>query len=182
MKQLLGAMTYCHVHNVVHRDLKPENILIDSIVESKINVKIIDFGTALICPPNIHVKGGLGTVYYIAPEVIQGRCTAKCDVWSLGVIMYILLSGKVPFNGKTDEEIFASILAGNFFFSDPIWETISEEAKDLIFKMLTYNENARISAGQAFMHPWFKKCIDISRGSRKTQDLLSGLKEFQVLN
>lgn len=116
MRQILGAMTYCHSLNVVHRDLKPENILIDSKLGNKMNVKVIDFGASLICPKNKKIKELAGTTYYIAPEVFDGTYTAKCDVWSLGVILYIMLSGIPPFNGNSDEEIEDAIKEGNLTF------------------------------------------------------------------
>lgn len=120
MRQLLSAITYCHSKNIAHRDLKPENILIDPYEGNPLNVKIIDFGTALICPPNSNINGVTGTPYYIAPEVLLRRYTPKCDVWSLGVIMYILLSGMPPFNGETDDDIMENIKKGKFSFAGKI--------------------------------------------------------------
>ncbi len=117
MQQLLGAITYCHAHNVVHRDLKPENILIESSTASRLTVKIIDFGTALICPPDKKITGPMGSAYYIAPEVLESHYTSQCDVWSLGVILYLLLSGTPPFNGVTDEDIMAAIVTKPFAFA-----------------------------------------------------------------
>lgn len=114
MSQLLSAMTYCHSHDIVHRDLKPENILVDSIVDSKRNVKIINFANALKIPKNKKILELVGTPYYIAPEVIDGKYTSKCDVWSLGVIMYVMLAGTYPFKGETDDEIMAAIKLGEF--------------------------------------------------------------------
>lgn len=117
LRQVLAAMTYCHSKNIVHRDLKPENILIDSVVEGNINIKIIDFGTALLCPKNKKIKELVGSAYYIAPEVLTGKYTAKCDVWSIGVIMYMLLSGYPPFNGENDQEIMEVVKTGHYDFS-----------------------------------------------------------------
>ncbi len=117
MHQLLGAMAYCHARNVIHRDLKPENILLDPNDKSQFNVKIIDFGTALICPPGKMVTGAMGSIYYIAPEVLRGQYSSKCDVWSLGVILYILLSGTPPFNGPNDAAIMKAITTQPLAFS-----------------------------------------------------------------
>jgi calcium-dependent protein kinase len=117
VKQLISAITYCHAKGVVHRDLKPENILIDSITEgNKINIKVIDFGTAMFFSPDREIEGTLGTPYYVAPEVLMGTYTEKCDTWSIGVILFVLLSGSAPFNGKSDEEILAAVKKGKFAF------------------------------------------------------------------
>jgi calcium-dependent protein kinase len=101
-KQLLQAMAYCHEKNVAHRDLKPENILIN--YKEKGSIKVIDFGTSHVYDSNDHQMHQMyGTAYYIAPEVLAGNYTEKCDMWSIGVILYVMLSGKPPFNGKNDE-------------------------------------------------------------------------------
>ena len=97
-----------------------------------------------------------GTAYYIAPEVIHRNYTEKCDLWSIGVILYILLSGIPPFYAKTDEEILKKIIVGNFEFKDPVWNTVSLEAKDLIFKLLNIDPAERISAKEALEHIWFQ--------------------------
>jgi calcium-dependent protein kinase len=98
MKQILSAVFYMHQKNVMHRDIKPENMLYD--IESKA-LKIIDFGTAVKFKNGEKLKGLVGTPYYIAPEVIRGEYEEKCDVWSCGVILYIMLCGYPPFNGKS---------------------------------------------------------------------------------
>lgn len=117
IRQLLSAMIYCHSKGIVHRDLKPENILIDSIIESgKLNIKIIDFGSALFFTPRTKFSETLGTPYYIAPEVIRQNYNEKCDIWSIGVILYILLSGKPPFTGITEEDIMKSVKKANYRF------------------------------------------------------------------
>ena len=100
------------------------------------------------------MHGVFGTSYYVAPEVIQGTYSEKCDVWSVGVILYILLAGEPPFNGQTDEEIVDKIKIGEYTFEGPRWDEISAEAKDLIARILCKEED-RISAADAFQHPWF---------------------------
>jgi calcium-dependent protein kinase len=107
-KQMLQAIAYCHENNVAHRDLKPENILID--YKSKGSIKVIDFGTSHVFQKEANVMHQMyGTAYYIAPEVLAGAYTEKCDVWSIGVILYVMLSGKPPFNGRNDREILAKV-------------------------------------------------------------------------
>ena len=104
IRQVLSAVVYCHQHNIVHRDLKPENLLLEFKRQPNEdnNVKVIDFGTSIEYNPNQKLRARLGTAYYIAPEVLRGEYDEKCDVWSCGVILYILLCGYPPFNGDTD--------------------------------------------------------------------------------
>ena len=116
IRQLLSAIVYCHERKIVHRDLKPENILIESNTDH-INIKVIDFGTAETFLPNSKMRQMMGTPYYIAPEVILKNYNEKCDVWSCGVILYILLSGYPPFNGRTDDEIMEAVKKTKFKFN-----------------------------------------------------------------
>lgn len=109
MAQLLSAVVYCHERKVVHRDLKPENILLENNSADQLSLKVIDFGTAQVFSSSTKLRVTTGTAYYIAPEVLQKNYNEKCDVWSCGVILYILLSGTPPFNGQTDEEILQAV-------------------------------------------------------------------------
>jgi calcium-dependent protein kinase len=121
VKQLLSAIMYCHSRGVVHRDIKPENILIDSMTaDGKIDIKLIDFGAALFIPPDTKISERSGTPYYIAPEVLSGKYNEKCDIWSIGVILFILLSGTPPFNGFTDEEIMDNVKKGSYNFKSKL--------------------------------------------------------------
>jgi calcium-dependent protein kinase len=131
MKQMISCVSYCHNKNIVHRDLKPENIMLEK-EKSFDNIKLIDFGTAQVFDPTKQLKEQIGTPYYIAPEVLNKKYSKECDVWSSGVICYILLSGIPPFNGVTDQEIMAAIKKGKFTFSNKVWNNISAEAKDFI--------------------------------------------------
>jgi calcium-dependent protein kinase len=97
-----------------------------------------------------------GSVYYVAPEVLVGNYDEKCDIWSTGVIMFILLSGTAPFNGRNDEMILKNVMKGEFSIDDKEWEGISDQAKDLVQKMLRYTADDRISAKDALSHDWFK--------------------------
>jgi len=107
MRQLLSAVAYCHdKFDVCHRDLKPENLLLEeNSIES--NIKVIDFGASKYCKANVHMKEKFGTPFYIAPEVIKKDYSKKCDVWSCGVILFVMLSGYPPFYGRTNEEIMS---------------------------------------------------------------------------
>ena len=113
MKQILTGVSYCHKNNIVHRDLKPENLLLDKPGPDA-TLKIIDFGTSAIFDTKKLLTQKYGTSYYIAPEVLNMNYNEKCDIWSCGVILYIILSGKPPFYGKNDQEILRSILAGHY--------------------------------------------------------------------
>jgi calcium-dependent protein kinase len=97
-----------------------------------------------------------GTPYYIAPEVLKKKYTAKCDIWSIGVILYILLCGYPPFNGANDKQIIDAVLKGKYTLDEPEWDDISADAKDLVRKMLEYDPSKRISAADALQHKWIK--------------------------
>ena len=166
MKQILSAVNYCHKLKIIHRDLKPENILISKKNKNGFNIiKIIDFGTAIIFNKKINDKSLTGSIYYIAPEVLSKsrNYTEKCDVWSCGIIMYILLTGLPPFNGETDEEIVTKIMNGRFNMEKYPWPIISSHAKDLIRKLLEFDANKRITAEEALKHPWFE-CKEVKSG------------------
>jgi len=154
MRQVLSAVAYCHRFGVVHRDLKPENILFDTMSDD--TIKVIDFGLAQAFKPNQRMHGVIGTAYYIAPEVLQSQeYTEKCDTWSCGVILYIMLSGVSPFAGQRSSDIFEEVKKGEFDFEQPVWNTISNSAKRFIRRMMEYNPDKRISAQEALSDPWF---------------------------
>ncbi len=161
MKQILSAIFYLHSSNIVHRDLKPENImLLQKPQNDNYHIKLIDFGTAKEFKPGKKMCKFIGTSYYIAPEVLKERYDEKCDVWSCGIILYILLYGYPPFNGNTNVEIFQAIQNQNPIFTGEEWEDITSEAKDLIKLMLKKNPNERWSAEQCLKHKWFKMLED----------------------
>ena len=111
------------------------------------------------------MHGVFGTSYYVAPEVIEGTYSEKCDVWSIGIILYILISGEPPFNGATDEEIVEKIKMGEYNMEGNRWNETSPEVKDLIARILCKEED-RISAAEAFQHPWF----DLARRMEEDND------------
>ena len=113
MRQVLSAVNYCHQRNIVHRDLKPENLLLDQS-RAIASIMVIDFGTSQTFHKNQRMKEKYGTPYYIAPEVLRQDYNEKCDVWSCGVILFILLTGRPPFNGVTDQEILAKVKQGKY--------------------------------------------------------------------
>lgn len=157
IKQILSATAFCHANKIIHRDLKPENILIENANERKknfFNIKVIDFGTGEV-NKNKTLSEKTGTAYYIAPEVLKRKYNEKCDLWSCGVILYILLCGSPPFSGKTDDEIFKNISKGSYTFKGNVWNDISTQAKDLISKLLVKDIDKRLSAEEALSHDWF---------------------------
>ena len=159
MKQILSAIICCHDKGIIHRDLKPENILIESKNEKDkkfFHIKVIDFGTSEIFTKN-KLTEQIGTSFYIAPEVLKNSYNEKCDLWSCGVILYILLCGSPPFNGKTEKEIFRKILDCDYTFRHKIWNKVSNEAKNLVGKLLEKNPEKRLSAKEALNDDWFKK-------------------------
>lgn len=155
MEQIMSAVVYLHKHGFIHRDLKPENIIFET-KDPNSKIKVIDFGTSCSYEKGNKLKKKLGTPYYIAPEVLKRNYDEKCDVWSSGVIMYILLCGYPPFNGPNDKVIFQRVVEGKFSFPEEDWSGISKQAKDLIKKMLCYDTAKRAGAQECLMHEWFK--------------------------
>ena len=158
MFQLFSAINYCNQRKIMHRDLKPENIMIgNKKLYGYIHIKIIDFGTAKFYE-NENENKLAGTPYYIAPEVLDKNYNEKCDMWSLGIIMYLLLVGKFPFTGKNGDEIFENIKKCEYdkkvLYDN---KNISKEARDLIFKLLIINPNERIDSNSVLNDVWFKK-------------------------
>ena len=165
MLQIVSAVMHCHQRGIVHRDLKPENLLFEN-ESPDASLKLIDFGTSRIINHEKKMKKLIGTYYYMAPEVIQGEYDEKCDVWSLGIILYILLSGLPPFNGRTDQEIASKIQNSPLLFQGTCWSTISDEAKTLIMKMLKKSPAARTTIEDVFNSPWLQ-----SRGNNRVPDI-----------
>ena len=158
MYQIFSAVNYFHSLNIIHRDLKPENILIIGKNKNEYSpIKICDFGTAKISEKGKIQKKLVGSSYYIAPEVLKKRYNKKCDLWSCGVIMYILLSSRPPFNGSNNNEITEKVAIGEYDLKKPPFDKVSNSAKDLIRKLLEKDVNKRISAEEALKHSWFKE-------------------------
>ena len=179
MKQLMSAICYSHQNNIVHRDLKPENILMDND-NNDLTIKIIDWGCAQTIKTTKQSNKADGTAYYIAPEVLKGEYNEKCDIWACGVIFYILLCGYPPFNGETDDEIYLDVLKGEFEFPEEDWSEVSDEAKNLIKKMLTKDVNKRISALDSMQDPWFKKFEAKETYDKKlAKNVLKNMKKFK---
>ena len=166
-QQVMSCIQYCHNHKVCHRDLKPENILYLNPGSEKDNIiKIIDFG---LSQATGNLKTKVGTAYYVSPEILKGKYTELCDIWSAGVILYILLSGEPPFNGDSDSQIYSKISEMKFTFPDNKWKNISKDAKDLINHMLV-PEKERYNAEKVLAHKWFKNAPNVPLSEIKFND------------
>lgn len=164
MLDIVSAIMHCHNQDIVHRDLKPENLLFESDSPDA-KLKLIDFGTSRFVPPEKRLSKAIGTCYYMAPEILTSTYNKQIDVWSLGVILYVMLSGHVPFAGKNDQEIFARIKGAPLTFGHQSWQHVSEEAKILLRKMLDKNPNTRYTIEQVFNDNWLQ-----TRGLSKVPD------------
>jgi len=153
IKQVLSAVAYMHEEGVVHRDLKPENLLYYS-PDADSKIMISDFGLSKMEESGV-MATACGTPGYVAPEVLAQKPYGKAvDVWSIGVISYILLCGYPPFYDENDANLFAQILKGEFEFDSPYWDDISEEAKDFIRSLMCVNVENRLTCQNALEHCW----------------------------
>ncbi|CAN6819998.1 unnamed protein product [Brassica oleracea] len=155
--QILNVVAFCHLQGVVHRDLKPENFLYTSKEENS-QLKVIDFGLSDFVRPHERLNDIVGSAYYVAPEVLHRSYTTEADVWSIGVIAYILLCGSRPFWARTESGIFRAVLKADPSFDEPPWPSLSLEAKDFVKRLLYKDPRKRMTASQALMHPWIAGC------------------------
>lgn len=180
--QILRGLNYMHKKNIAHRDIKPENILMESRESDNLNLKITDFGFARCYDPE---QGGLteklGSPLYMAPEIIkQSPYDCSVDIWAVGVMVYIMLSGKPPFKGKSKDEIFVQITSKNITYSGDIWKNSSKEAKSFIKKMLVRDPKQRKTAEELLQDEWITKNINYTEISEDfLLDISHNLQEFQ---
>lgn len=123
-----------------------------------------------------------GTAYYIAPEVLSGTYTEKCDMWSIGVILFIMLSGRPPFGGKQDREILEKVQKGVYSMADPVWEKRSPDAINLVKALMEKDPEKRLSAAEALEHPWLVRKVADKFDVNLALDAVTNLKEFRVSN
>ena len=199
MKQLLSSVSHAHKNKIVHRDLKPENIMIS---DSTLNIKIIDWGFSTIFNSEDVLRENYGTAFYVAPEVLLKRYNEKCDIWSCGVILYIMLIGSPPItysinglkeaqkknknqNTETlrDDLICKKLVTGNYDLKIDSYYELSNEVKDVLKKMLNRNMVLRPTATEALTHPWFalmeSKFTD-KNISKNLENTLINLKNFKA--
>jgi len=174
VKKILSSVDYLHSVNIAHRDLKPENLLLRG--DDETDVMLSDFGLSKIISQDKMMETACGTPYYVAPEVLSAQGYDKeVDLWSTGVITYLLLCGFPPFYGDTLPEVFEQIMKADFDFPDPYWTDVSKEAKDFISKLLVVDSKKRMTAKQAMTHPWI---TNTSSSSTKPLQIKSDLEKF----
>ncbi|XP_035202343.1 death-associated protein kinase 2-like [Oxyura jamaicensis] len=157
LAQILRGVQYLHERRIAHFDLKPENIMLQDKDVPKPQIKIIDFGLAQKLEDGVTFKSLCGTPQYIAPEVINYEpLSSATDMWSIGVITYILLSGLSPFQGETDAETLSNVLDGAYEFEERYFSQTSEMAKDFIRQLLVKEPGERMTASECLVHPWIK--------------------------
>merc|ERR1712216_332278 len=156
LEQILAATIYMHSRNIVHRDIKSDNFLLTDSSE-RAEIKLIDFGLAKVCEPSQTLTTKCGSVYYMAPEVIQGFYGKKCDIWSCGVFLFIMLSGTAPFGGDDDAQVLQAVGAGMLAFPAEPWDAISQCAKDFIGLMLVKDPSGRSDAEPLISHQFVRR-------------------------
>jgi calcium-dependent protein kinase len=183
MSKILSAVQHLHEHNICHRDLKPENFLFKNNKENA-EIKIIDFGLSKkFSKLETDMTTIVGTPFYVAPEVLSGNYDTQCDLWSWGVILYVLLWGYPPFDGDSNKDIFRAILKSKLDFDEDEWGNISGEAKELISKLLEKDPKKRIKVDNALTHKWFKKWQDQTEEVKEFQtEYLTRLKNYRAPN
>jgi calcium-dependent protein kinase len=156
MYQLLSCVAYCHDKKVIHRDIKPENILLEDN-GADFNIKVADFGSSAFIDPMRKLTGCFGSAYYVAPEVVEGVAyNEKCDLWSCGIVLFIMLTGKPPYAGKNERQILENVRLKPFNPLNYDFRGVSPEAVDLLVQLLKPDLRDRISAAEAVNHPWTK--------------------------
>ncbi|GAV81807.1 Pkinase domain-containing protein/EF_hand_5 domain-containing protein [Cephalotus follicularis] len=179
-KIIVGVVEACHSLGVMHRDLKPENFLLVN-KDDDFSLKAIDFGLSVFFKPGQIFTDVVGSPYYVAPEVLLKHYGPAADVWTAGVILYILLSGVPPFWAETQQGIFDAVLKGHIDFDSDPWPLISDSAKDLIRKMLSSRPSDRLTAHEVLCHPWI--CENGVAPDRSLDPaVLSRLKQFSAMN
>ncbi|KAK8595922.1 hypothetical protein V6N13_000597 [Hibiscus sabdariffa] len=180
MRTIVEVVQMCHKHGVMHRDLKPENFLFANKKETSL-LKAIDFGLSVFFKPGERFNEIVGSPYYMAPEVLKRNYGPEVDVWSAGVILYILLCGVPPFWAETEQGVAQAIIRSVIDFKRDPWPKVSDNAKDLVRKMLNPDPKLRLTAQEVLEHPWIlnaKKAPNVSLG----ETVKARLKQFSVMN
>ncbi|XP_024025214.1 calcium-dependent protein kinase 8 [Morus notabilis] len=180
MKTIVEVVQNCHEHGVMHRDLKPENFLFANKKENS-PLKAIDFGLSVFFKPGERFNEIVGSPYYMAPEVLKRNYGPEVDVWSAGVVLYILLCGVPPFWAETEQGVAQAIIRSVIDFKRDPWPRVSDNAKDLVKKMLDPDPKRRLTAQEVLEHPWLqnaKKAPNVSLG----ETVRARLKQFSVMN
>uniref|UniRef100_M1AEI6 non-specific serine/threonine protein kinase n=1 Tax=Solanum tuberosum TaxID=4113 RepID=M1AEI6_SOLTU len=179
-RTIVEVIQMCHKHGVMHRDLKPENFLFENKKETA-PLKAIDFGLSVFFKPGERFNEIVGSPYYMAPEVLKRDYGPEVDVWSAGVILYILLCGVPPFWAETEQGVAQAIIRSAVNFKRDPWPKVSDNAKDLVKKMLNPDPSKRLTAQEVLDHPWIqnaKKAPNVSLG----ETVKARLKQFSMMN
>lgn len=183
MQQIIRAVYYMHQNNVTHRDLKPENFLFTSKEPIEKNfLKIIDFGLSCKYTDGQVLQTKAGTPYYVAPQVLHGKYDQAADLWSCGVIMFVLLCGYPPFFGDSDAEVLAKVKTGSYSFNPADWKNVSEDAKNLIRQLLKMNPKEQYSAEAALNHEWIKLKAPKATNVSLQSNFVDNLRHFRSQN
>jgi len=179
MQQIVRSVYYMHEKNIVHRDLKPDNLMFvtDAPIEENV-LKVIDFGVSSPFQHGKMLSTKCGSPFYSAPQVLAGKYDQAADLWSVGVVMYVLLCGYPPFYGETQKEAMASVRRGAFSFPAKHWSNVSEDAQHLIRQLLKMNPDTRYTAEQALNHAWIKH-TGVKHQVSLQPDFVSHLRAFR---
>jgi len=180
MRTLVSVVNHCHTMNVIHRDLKPENFLLSSKGKDAV-LKATDFGLSRFFKEGEPLDEIVGSPFYVAPEVLQRKYGKEADIWSCGVILYILLCGWPPFHGDSTQQIFKRIMSQPLDMKSEPWPQISDAAKDCVRRMLTRDPHKRLTAAQLLKHPWMK-VNGIASDAELKPEVLSRLTMFGKMN
>ncbi|KAK8697601.1 hypothetical protein V6N13_113742 [Hibiscus sabdariffa] len=180
LRTIVQIVHTCHSMGVIHRDLKPENFLLLSKEEDS-PLKATDFGLSAFYKPGEEFKDIVGSAYYIAPEVLKRKYGPEADIWSIGVILYILLCGTPPFYAESEHGIFNAIIRGHIDFNCDPWPRISPQAKDVVTRMLNLDPKKRLTASQVLSHPWIKEDGE-APDTPLDNAVMNRLKQFKAMN
>jgi calcium-dependent protein kinase len=184
-KEMIGGLHYMHSNNFAHRDLKPENYLLAreaSVTETPL--KLIDFGMSRKFEPGKPMSTRVVTPYYVSPDVLSGSYSCACDIWSLGVIFYILFCGSPPFYSqyegrRGDEDIFKKVKSGKYAFDAADWKHVSKQAQKFVADCLVLDPKARMTAEQLLQHPWLVEHMPTMKATPLSAVALESLKSFR---
>ncbi|CAM9615846.1 unnamed protein product, partial [Phaeothamnion confervicola] len=179
IRGMLAAIAYCHNVGVVHRDIKPENVLLAS-QDNDHDIKLADFGLAQAVSSSAVLLMQCGTPSYVAPEILKAQPYGKAvDVWSVGVVSFILLCGYPPFYASQTDQLYAKIKRGKVRFDDVVWDSVSADAKDLLRGMMTVEPDDRLTAEKALCHRWF---VDHDATELQLRDLGGALRQMRLFH
>jgi len=177
IRQILEAIQYVHKNGIAHRDLKPENLLLLQSENGDEIIKIADFGLSKDFGEE-QLQTSCGTPDYVAPEVLMGEpYDMAVDIWSIGVISYVLLCGFPPFYGETQKELFENIMSGTYDFPDPEWTDVSDQAKSFIKSILVTDPEKRTTAEQCLNDEWIKENTGIKKDLKRLESF--SVKKFK---